>query len=190
MAEILTIKRDKLPSEWLETEKATSLCYEELNDILNNIDADWIERAVAEEDSSYKQLIPYAVAIFGDNIGCYKRSGDEKRLHDLYSIGAGGHIDREDDKGSIIGTLESGLARELSEEFADFNNEKAEIEFAGIINEDNTPVGSVHLGCVFKITLSEEVKAGEELTGFEWVNREVLKNRNLEHWSRLALELI
>lgn len=190
MAEILTVKRSKLPTEWLEKEGAASVCYEEFGQVVSNIQPDWKERADAEEDNSYKQFIPYAVAFYNDKIGCYKRSGDEKRLHDLYSIGAGGHIDREDDKGSIIDTLESGLARELAEEFEDFSPKKAEIEFVGIINEDNTPVGSVHLGMVFKINLTAEVKPGEELTGFEWVSRGDLEERNLEHWSKLALRIL
>lgn len=190
MAEILTVKRDKLPQKWLGNESATSLCYEELNNAISGIEADWIERADAENDSSFKQFIPYAVAYYKGKIGCYKRSGDEKRLHDLYSIGAGGHIDREDDKGSIIDTLESGLARELSEEFVDFSNDKADIEFVGVINEDNTPVGAVHLGMVFKIDLNEEINPGEELSDFEWVDREILESLNLEHWSKLALKLL
>lgn len=190
MAEILTVKRDKLPKEWLGNESAISLCYEEFNQTVSQIEADWIERSEAEDDSSYKQFIPYAIAFNGDRIGCYKRSGDEKRLHDLFSIGAGGHIDREDDNGTIIDTLESGLARELSEEFIDFSEEMADIEFTGVINEDNTPVGSVHLGLVFKINLKKEINPGEELTGFEWVSREELENKNLEHWSKLALKLL
>lgn len=190
MSEILTVKRDKLPSVWLGKESAVSICYEEFGNVVDKIEADWKNRPDAEQDSSFKQFIPYAVTFLGDKIGCYKRSGDEKRLHDLFSIGAGGHIDREDDKGSILSTLESGLARELSEEFTDFDEENADIEFAGVINEDNTEVGSVHLGLVFKISLNKAVQPGEELSGFEWVSREELSSRNLEHWSRLALEIL
>ena len=66
------------------------------------------------------------------------------------------------------------------------------ITFEGIISEDVTPVGSVHLGAVFRIQTPapEAYVPGSELYRFAWMSTGTLKELTLELWSELALELI
>jgi len=62
----------------------------------------FLARDDAEEDPSYKQLIPYAIFAHHDSEGehylQYVRGGGggEKRLTSKRSMGIGGHINRED----------------------------------------------------------------------------------------------
>ena len=65
-------------------------------------------RAEAEEDPSWKQVIPYVLLRDGERIFLMRRTraGGDERLHDRYTIGVGGHVNPED--ADIIG----GLRRE------------------------------------------------------------------------------
>ena len=58
----------------------------------------WLPRSSAEMDPIYKQLIPYALLQTADGLhtGCYRRKGSEKRLHDFWSVGIGGHVNQND----------------------------------------------------------------------------------------------
>jgi predicted NUDIX family phosphoesterase len=107
-----------------------------------------------EEDPSFKQLIPYALFRWIDAGGTphlfeYQRgSGQgEHRLHAKRSVGVGGHISSVD---SAAGHLEhvyrEGMRRELDEEVA-IDSPFTE-KIVGLINDDQTPVGQVHLGVV------------------------------------------
>lgn len=189
MQKILTISRKNLPDSWLNNGAKVKLDISMLRESLDSITPNWMDRPKAEADSSFKQLIPYAVVRFGEKIACYRRSGDEKRLHELFSIGVGGHIDIEDEKGSVVDTIIYGLSRELKEEFADFSDESAEISFLGVINSEDSEVSSVHLGMVFEIKTTKQFQPGAELTGFDWATLDELKTRNLENWSALALSI-
>ncbi|AEJ18265.1 NUDIX domain-containing protein [Gracilinema caldarium] len=164
--------------------------------------AAFIIRRQAEQDPSYKQLIPYC--ILQDPEGrflCYPRQGTEKRLHGLYSLGIGGHINPEDavlqdDQIDVERTVMRALVREASEE-AGLQGHGMKSQFRGLIHEERSPVGMVHLGLVYTIqTRSELLKPGEELAGSLWLSPEALKEKletesaSLETWSTLALELI
>jgi predicted NUDIX family phosphoesterase len=70
------------------------------------------------------------------------RAGGDARLHDLYSLGIGGHLNPEDG-----GVLE-GLRREFHEEMvADWDPEPTLI---GLLKDDDVLVGQVHVGVVFE----------------------------------------
>ena len=100
-------------------------------------------RAAMEVDSSFKQVIPYLVLRDGDRYFLMRRTraGGDARLHDRWSIGVGGHLNPGD--GDLLG----GLRREWAEELvADF---VPEFTLVGLLNDDTTDVGSVHLGAVF-----------------------------------------
>src|ERR1700722_9574637 len=58
----------------------------------------FLPRSLAENDPSYKQLIPYVVLKYRDQIFHYRRGqgAGEKRLRALRSIGIGGHINPSD----------------------------------------------------------------------------------------------
>ena len=83
------------------------------------------------------------------------------------------------------------MQRELDEELTQrvLNDP---IEFIGIISEDITPVGSVHMGAVFLIRTQDPkgYLPGDELHSFTWHATQKLSQLNLELWSELALELL
>jgi predicted NUDIX family phosphoesterase len=100
-------------------------------------------RAEMERDRSWKQVIPYLVLRDGQRYFLMRRTraGGDARLHDLWTIGVGGHLNPGD------GDLAGGLRREWQEEIrADF---EPEFELVGLINDDTTDVGSVHVGAVY-----------------------------------------
>lgn len=110
---------------------------------------DYRPRSQVEEDPSYKQIIPYVVFRSGDEVFCYRRgrSQGEARLHRLRSLGVGGHVSEEDAQGGrTLDAYEAALRRELDEEVA--LGSPGRIRRVGLINDDSTPVGSVHLGVV------------------------------------------
>ena len=100
-------------------------------------------RGEMERDRSWKQVIPYLVLRDGPRYFLMQRTkgGGDTRLHDLWTIGVGGHLNPGD------GGLAGGLRREWREEIlADF---EPEFELVGLINDDATDVGSVHVGAVY-----------------------------------------
>src|SRR5207245_7179115 len=104
-------------------------------------------RAEVETDPSYKQIIPYVVLRSGNLVFHYTRGqkGSEARLRALRSLGVGGHISEVDV--SLFGDpYRSGLAREVAEE-VHLDSPYTE-RCVGLINDDRTPVGRVHLGIV------------------------------------------
>lgn len=149
-----------------------------------------------ETDPGFKQIIPYILFQTHDlsRTAVYRRAGGEKRLHDLWSVGIGGHINPEDhisSDHSFFDILTAGMDRELMEEIS--RRPAGEIpEFIGMINEEITDVGKVHLGAVFRILtrFPEQISPGPELVDFSWKDTDQLDELNLELWSVLALELI
>jgi predicted NUDIX family phosphoesterase len=111
-------------------------------------------RGQAEEDPSFKQLIPYVVLRCGALLFHYTRGGKgtETRLRALRSIGIGGHISADEDA-AANDPYRAGMLRELSEE-VDIQTTFRELMF-GLINDDSTPVGQVHLGVVHLLELAE-----------------------------------
>jgi predicted NUDIX family phosphoesterase len=100
-------------------------------------------RGQTERDRSWKQVIPYLILRDGPRYFLMRRTkaGGDTRLHDLWTIGVGGHLNPGD------GDLAGGLRREWGEEIlADF---EPEFELVGLINDDTTDVGSVHVGAVY-----------------------------------------
>lgn len=153
----------------------------------------YLNRSEAEQDKRSKQLIPYALIICNGKILRYRRGrgGQETRLHGLYSVGVGGHISEEDNSlfsGSQLG-YHDAMRRELMEEVAiDVEKETA----VGVINDDSTEVGQVHLGIVHVVNVSSESVAGNRsgILGPEFIPlSEAAKNPDAyESWSRFCLE--
>jgi len=155
----------------------------------------FIDRPDAEQDPGRKQIIPYILLQTRDKkmTAVYNRKGSEKRLHDLWSVGIGGHINPMDNiegKSGFEAILRAGMERELDEELICRPSDDR-IDFLGVISEDITPVGSVHLGAVFKILTDtpDAYEPGAELYRFQWKKTSELQELTMELWSELALEL-
>src|SRR3954447_12514756 len=145
-------------------------------------------RPDAEQDPSWKQVIPYVVLRDGDAIFLMRRTraGGDQRLHDRYSIGIGGHVNPED------AGVDGGLVREWQEEIeADFTPEFVPI---GVLNDDDNDVGAVHLGLVFAADARGRpvaIREREKLEGRFASTQEVAAVADrLETWSALLFDFL
>ena len=153
---------------------------------------DFRPRSEMESDESWKQVIPYPVLRDGPSWFLMRRTkaGGDARLHDRWSIGVGGHVNPAD--GGLDGDLGTALRREWLEELAvDF---VPEFRFVGLLNDDTTPVGRVHLGLVYEADAAGRavaIRETEKLTGAFVPSAEVAAvAEDLETWSRIAFEFL
>lgn len=151
-------------------------------------DGRYVPRPEAEVDRSLKQVIPYLVLRDRGRLFLMRRTraGGDARLHDRWSIGVGGHLNPGD------GGLRDGLRREWLEELeADF---VPEFELVGLLNDDTTEVGSVHLGAVYvadaagrRVAIRETAKLEGAFAGRDEVAAVVDR---METWSALVFEAL
>ncbi|MCA8951311.1 MAG: hypothetical protein KDE27_17520 [Planctomycetes bacterium] len=126
-------------------------------------------RELAERTPAWKQWIPYCVLRCGVTepagrpaavFRVQRTSGQsETRLHGLWSIGLGGHVEPFDEPGPSASVdpesfFERALRRELDEELT-LPPAAATVRprFVGVLNDDATPVGAVHAGLVYLLDL-------------------------------------
>lgn len=192
---VLCIKKSLLPGEWVARKSIIPMTLERFVTGCTAAGFSFIQRGSAENDPSQKQIIPYIMLQSKDfkKTAVYQRNGSEKRLHDLWSLGIGGHInpvDVTDNNDAFEQILLTGMQRELDEELLKVPG-KDQAEFLGVISEDITDVGKVHLGVVFRITTEncEDYLPGEELFEFKWEKTENLSQLDFELWSEMALSL-
>jgi len=144
-------------------------------------------RGEAEQDPSWQQIIPYLLMRDGERLFLMQRTraGGDARLHDLYSLGIGGHLNPEDG-----GVLE-GLRREFHEEMvADWEPEPVLI---GLLNDDDVLVGQVHVGVVFEAEAagrSLAIRETDKLSGRFVEPAEALSvYEQMETWSQFLYDL-
>jgi predicted NUDIX family phosphoesterase len=149
-------------------------------------------RSQMEADESWKQVIPYPVLRDGSSWFLMRRTraGGDARLHDRWSIGVGGHVNPAD--GGLDGDLSAALRREWLEELAvDF---VPEFRFVGLLNDDTTSVGRVHLGLVYEgdaVGRPVAIRETDKLTGSFVPSAAVAAVADdLETWSRIAFEFL
>ncbi len=151
----------------------------------------FLPRQDLENDPGYLQLIPYALFRRPDGtVWSYQRTGGDARLDGRKSIGVGGHVEEADDRGDLLRTAVETLRRELAEELTNPPNSIPELPIAWI-NEQESPVGRVHLGLVWDIpwtNANEPIpRHGEALNGLGFVPpSEVTVANGFERWSEIA----
>jgi len=145
-------------------------------------------RTAVEVDPSFKQVIPYLVLRDGERFFLMRRTkgGVDARLHDRYSIGVGGHLNPGD--GGVLG----GLRREWHEELvAEF---EPDFQLVGLLNDDRTEVGAVHLGAVYVADATGrpvEIRETDKLSGaFAEPHEVAAVVDRMETWSRLCFEFL
>ena len=149
-------------------------------------------RSAVESDSAQQQIIPYCVVRTQDDRYLLTRrlkKSTEKRLHNLCSLGVGGHVNPGDaaEGDPVIG----GLRREWSEEVR--CDAPAQARLLAVINDDSSDVSRVHLGLVFliepeegaSISIRETEKLEGELLGLGAMRRHYLA---MESWSQLVFD--
>ena len=151
----------------------------------------FMDRARAETDAAFKQLIPYVVVRDGGSVFVMRRTraGGDARLHDRMSIGVGGHLNDID---AGHDPLAAGLAREWREELV--AAWQPEYRLLGLLNDDTDPVGAVHLGVVFEVDAAGrlvKVRERDKLAGrFEPLDELASQWDALETWSQLVAEVL
>jgi predicted NUDIX family phosphoesterase len=157
-------------------------------------------RCDVEKDPSFKQLIPYVIFRYTDaenklNVFQYTRGTGmgEGRLHRKRSVGIGGHISTIDDNPNINASpYEEGMRRELAEEVEIDTPYTAKC--VGLINDDQTEVGRVHLGVVHIFDVERPAVRSRETdlleSGFRPV-AEILQDLDgFETWSQICMEAL
>lgn len=149
----------------------------------------YIDRDTAEYSREYKQIIPYAILRNGNSFFLTKRlsAQTEKRLHGMYSIGLGGHINPSEEKENNV--IIAGLKRELYEEVG--VEDVTDCRCVGVLNDCSTEVSNYHIGLVYIIDTNMEVNIKEtsKMTG-QWVSSNEIGQifDNLETWSQIVWE--
>lgn len=189
---IAVIHRKHLPPEILK-EKVILLAKDiDIYKILQINKIEFMERMAAERMFEYKQIIPYTIIQNNKNeILIYQRSGSEKRLNQMWSVGWGGHVLMDDfsKPSSIEDNILSGAYRELNEEIKNFRSEK--LKFLGIINEEYTEVGKTHIGLVFfTITDLENIILSSEAKNSKFISLNEINNFKMEMWSQMTIEML
>jgi predicted NUDIX family phosphoesterase len=162
-----------------------------LETLLDPVHMSYRPRDEVEEDPGFKQLIPYCVFGCSGLVFHYKRSKmqGERRLHSLRSIGVGGHISA-DDRSAEGSPYLDGLRRELSEEV--FLETSYRERCVGLINDDQTEVGRVHLGVVHLFDLDQPKVRPREAsmieTGFADPADLKGEREQFETWSQICLD--
>lgn len=143
-------------------------------------------RAEVEEDANWKQVIPYLAVRDGARYLLMRRTraGGDARLFERYTIGVGGHLNPGD--GGVL----AGLRREWREE-VEATFEPA-FRFVGLLNDDEDPVGAVHLGFVYSADVGGRpvaIRETDKLSGDFRTPAEVAAVADrMESWSRLLFE--
>jgi predicted NUDIX family phosphoesterase len=157
----------------------------------------YMDRAAAEVDPNFKQIIPYVVFIRPGEVFAYQRTpkSGEGRLHGKWSIGIGGHInpvDGEPFDDNSRRVYWKAFERELFEEvsFVCQGSKKTHAPVSALIYLDHG-VHAVHFGVVhlFSVPAGTQLASRDPaITAGGWLDVEDLHARQLEEWSRLTLE--
>lgn len=176
-----------------------------LKPLLSSNQLSYRPRKEMEEDPSFKQLIPYVLFTHTDANGqlslfTYQRGGGggEARLRAKRSVGVGGHISTLDVVDSNASGSQAdnvyrrGLDRELEEEIhidTPYTENRV-----GVINDDETEVGKVHLGIVhqFEVETPSVSPREEDLADarFQPIEEVLSEIEHYETWSQIALKAL
>jgi predicted NUDIX family phosphoesterase len=171
-----------------------------LPQLLEGRNIDYRPRGQMEDDPSFKQLIPYALFRWVDADGTvhlfdYLRgSGQgERRLHAKRSVGVGGHISSIDAAaGASSHAYREGMRRELDEEVVVATRYAEQI--VGLINDDETPVGQVHLGVVHLCDVDQPSIRPREAdildARFRPIDEILARLDQFETWSQIAVRAL
>jgi len=165
-----------------------------INMLLSRGNNFFFPRAQAENDPTYKQIIPYVLLAVENKVLYYVRGkkAGEQRLVAKGSIGIGGHMNETDE--SLFALDEQayrvGVEREVNEEIK--IDTQFEDRIVALLNDDTTEVGRVHLGIVHIFHLAEQKVEKREamITNLSFLTRAelVARRESLESWSQICVD--
>jgi predicted NUDIX family phosphoesterase len=170
-----------------------------LGELLSPQNTSYRPRGEMEENPGFKQLIPYSIFRHRDAAGReqlfqYTRGKGmgESRLHSKRSVGIGGHISVEDRVSHDAVPYEEGMRRELDEEIT--IDTPFTQHCVGLINDDETPVGQVHLGVVHLFDVAKPAVRPREAdlldAGFRPIQELLADLERFESWSQICLKAL
>jgi predicted NUDIX family phosphoesterase len=171
-----------------------------LGELLSPRHTSYRPRGEVELDPGFKQLIPYVIFRHCDQgsqetVFQYTRGSGmgEGRLHSKRSVGIGGHISAMDANSPAGDSpYEEGMRRELEEEVAIDTPYTARC--VGLINDDQTDVGSVHLGVVHIFDVQRPAVVPREAdiiqSGFRPVKEILADLSGFETWSQICMRAL
>jgi predicted NUDIX family phosphoesterase/dephospho-CoA kinase len=167
-----------------------------------------VDRMIAEQDESRKQLLTYILVTHGSRLLCFRR-GTFNRVEDFLRgtlcVGFGGHVSESDRTLYNLGDLRSiildNASRELSEELTLPRPDRERLSagigmrILGLLNDDSSSTGRKHLAVVLQYEISDAAgwdppqKGEKSINQLTWLDlnnfRETL--RDFEYWSQLCL---
>ncbi len=216
----LTVEKEKvlqIPNEYIDecsillNEKSDEYILSDLP-LLEDLDFELQDRAICEEDYTRLQPLPYITIFNRTNKKFFTylrgKSGDEDRIHDMLSIGLGGHIEEEPNDNTPLSTIIlNNINNELKEEANIALNSSEIVDlYNTIINKDYKliyttfdKVNQLHLCMWFCIELDEErLNKFEEMVILEprWFTfdefEKMIKETGteLEYWTRLTYKML
>lgn len=182
--EVLVVKTQKLFPDGV-WEGFRELNKENFLKFVDN-NSEYLKRGFAETDENYQQIVAQIILKVGKKIFVHKvaQSGSESRLHDLWPIFLGGHINNTDKK------ISDAFEREFEEEI----NYKGNIlskKFWGIVKLHDNPVNKVHTGMVWIYegdSEAFEATGDDGLIDGKFVTLKELKKiePHMTYWSRVV----
>ncbi len=147
-------------------------------------------RSKAETDTNFKQIIPYLVFEFDKKYFLMQRrsTSSEQRLSNKFTLGIGGHLRKSDMKNNDFC---DAAMREFHEE-VNYNGQ-LDCKIIGILNDDSTDVGKVHIGIFILakgnsdlIFIKSEMKNGKLLS----LSQCIEKYDQMESWSQFIIDYL
>lgn len=192
----LNSKNHKYSENILVVSRKKIFCNQAFNGIEKNIggfieiiksNKEFRPRYLMEEDLSFKQIIPYIVFMANNKIFMMQRrdTASEQRLKNKFSIGIGGHIRVTDTHSDSI---LDWAKREFNEEV--IFNDHFEASILGLVNDESTLVGKVHIGIVIlMLSKSENIKIRSELKSGQLVAIADIPEYvdQMENWSQIII---
>jgi predicted NUDIX family phosphoesterase len=161
----------------------------QLRDLIEK-NAFFIDRDIAENDETLRQLIPYVLIRQQEKFLLLRRTKkqQERRLHGKLSLGVGGHINLNDGSTPWQAFLK-GMEREIHEEV---NVEVLQLSYMGLLNDTSSPVSRVHVGLVYLAEVRFLGLNEPDMFDFWFVDLTEIEQRReeLEGWSKLALDFL
>ncbi len=179
-------KEIAIPSDWMGIK---DVGLDRFENILRE-KGQFIRRGEAENDPNWKQIIPYLIFRCKGSYFLMQRTtgGGEARLHNKYSLGIGGHVNKEDLAGDSI----VDWARREFEEEVIFKGTFTSKPLGLLYVPDG--VGLVHLGYVILLEGDSNkisIRETDKLTGRLAVISEIdALHDQMEEWSQYTIDYI